>query len=146
MTHLHYDHCSYVELFPRATVVANRKGFLEAFPRVPREVLEPLMPDWPARLHLARDEEEIAPGLAVMWAGGHSACSQVIFVQTKAGRVAVCGDVVFYYANLEENRPIGWANLDEVRSAMERIRARADLILPAHDPAILDRHPTGRIG
>lgn len=146
LTHLHYDHCSYVSLFPNARVVANRRGFLAAFPHVPREILEPLMPDWPHRLHLAEDEEELAPGLSVLWTGGHSLCSQVIFVDTTVGRVAICGDVVFYYENLEADRPIGWADPKELRPIMNRIRQEADLILPGHDPAILVRHPSRRIG
>lgn len=146
LTHLHYDHCSYVELFPNATVVANRKGFLGSFPHVAKEILEPLMPDWPRRLRLAEDEETIAPGLSVMWTGGHSPCTQVIFVDTAAGRVCICGDAVYYYANLEQNRPIGWADPKETAPILDKIRQRCDLILPGHDPAILERHPGGRIG
>lgn len=145
ITHLHYDHCGFVELFPRARVVINRKGFLDAFPRVPKETMAPLMDDWPKRLWLAADDERILPGLRVKWVGGHSMCSQATIVETEKGKVALAGDAAYLFANLEEDRPIGWAPEEETRAALARLRESADLILPGHDPLILERYPDGVI-
>jgi len=145
LTHLHGDHCDFVELFPNARVVINRKGFLENFPGVPKTVLAPLMPDWPQRLHLAADEDEIHPGLSVRWVGAHSPESQLILVETEKGRACLTGDVCYLYANIEEDRPIGWIPEEEGRRALDLIRRNCDYVLPGHDPRILERYPGGRV-
>jgi glyoxylase-like metal-dependent hydrolase (beta-lactamase superfamily II) len=143
LTHLHYDHVAFVELVPNATVVINRKGFLDAFPNVCKDILAPLMSDWPKRLHLAEDEEEILPDLRVKWVGGHSTCSQATLVRTEKGVAAIAGDAAYLFANLEEDRPIGWAPEANTRRALEILRAHADFVLPGHDPLILERYPGG---
>jgi glyoxylase-like metal-dependent hydrolase (beta-lactamase superfamily II) len=145
LTHLHYDHCGFVELFPKAEIVINRKGFLDAFPNVPKEILEPLMNDWPKRLRLAEDEEKLLPGLRAKWIGGHSPCSQATVVDTEKGTFALAGDSAYLFANLEEDRPIGWIPEEEGRAALKRLRASADTVLPGHDPLILERYPDGVI-
>ena len=145
LTHLHGDHCEFSGLFPNARVVINRRGFLDNFPRVPKSILEPLMPDWPTRLHLAEDEEEILPGLQVRWVGAHSPECQLILVQTENGRAVITGDVCYLYANHEEDRPIGWIPEEEGRRALRKIRESGEIILPGHDPLILERYPGGMI-
>ena len=50
------------------------------------------------------------------------------------------------YKNIEENIPIGLIqNLEEVLSAMERIKKNGGIIIPSHDPEILKRFPGGKI-
>lgn len=144
LTHFHYDHCGYVELFRNATVVYSRNGFLDGFPRsVPKAVIAPLMEDWPKRLRLTEDREEVLPGVTLHRVGGHSYDSHIIYVDTARGKAAICGDNVYMYANIEENRPIGWADPKETLPILEAIRKEADLILPGHDPRVFERYPGG---
>ena len=71
-------------------------------------------------------------------------CSQVISVETEKGKAILTGDVVFLYENIEKNIPVGLSyNLIECLDAMERIRKEADIILPGHDPKILEKFPGG---
>ena len=149
LTHLHYDHVSNLHLFPNARIVVNKRGWEEANRRkatwVPGEVLFPLREEWNDRLTLVEDEEVLS-GIRTFWMGGHTPCSQAVVVQTDLGRAAVAGDVVSLYANLDLNIPVGVAeSFEECLAAMARVRRESDIILPGHDPDVLNRFPGGVI-
>ena len=147
VTHLHPDHYERYDLFINARLVVNRKGFLQNLLNIKKDVMKALVANWPNSLHLAKDEEEILPGIRVFWVGGHSICSQAIAIETNLGRAVITGDVVFKYRNIEENIPIGLPySTEQCIAAMERIRREADIVLPGHDPEILKRYPRGIIG
>lgn len=137
ITHTHYDHASLIDIFPNATIVLTRRtydagsGSLDSFSST-----------WRQRARIVADDEEFVPGISLFWVGGHSPCSQAMRVQTADGIAIICGDTVFLYRNIEENRPIGAAHsIDECYTAMERIRREADIVLPGHDPEVLKRYP-----
>lgn len=155
LTHLHYDHCSNVRLFPNARYVVSRTGFhLTLDPPhpalcpdliFPRDVLAHLAGEARDRLVLADDEApEIVPGIGAFYVGGHTLCSQAITVQTQRGLAVFPGDTIFYYANLEQNHPVGLAvDLLQCYQAMDRIRSSGAMLVPPHDPALLLRFPDG---
>jgi len=154
LTHLHYDHFSNISLFPNAKIVVSRKGLSEAVaPKhpqiggaVPKDALCDLISRQLELVQLAGKEEEVLPGIRVFWIGGHTPADQAVSIQTSKGKAIITSDTVFLYRNIEENIPIGFFyNLEECYDAMERIRTEADIILPAHDPEVLTRHPSGRI-
>lgn len=152
-THLHYDHCTNYDLFPNATYVVNRQGFEEALrrletigPWIPGEVLFPFRDELSDRVLLVEDGE-VVPGIRTFWVGGHTPCSQAIAVKTSAGTAIITGDTVSVYENIEEDTPNGVReSTEECMAAMERIRREADIVLPSHDPKVLERHPGGVIG
>lgn len=149
LTHGHYDHTSNLDLFPQARILVNRRGWERALVQPgpwPGEVYFPLQREWSARLVLVEDEEPY-PGLRTFWVGGHTYCSQAIAVQTRLGTAVITGDVVSLFENLERDLPIGvYEDLAQIRAAMARIREVADVVIPSHDPALLERYPDGAIG
>jgi glyoxylase-like metal-dependent hydrolase (beta-lactamase superfamily II) len=157
ITHLHYDHCSNVALFPNAKFVVSRTGFhltldpphpsLAPDILFPRDVLAHLAGEARDRLLLVDDEApEIIPGIGAFYIGGHTLCSQALTVQTGAGVAVFPGDTVFYYENLDADHPVGLAvDVVQCYQAMERIRQEADLLVPPHDPSLLLKHPDGVI-
>ena len=143
LTHLHGDHAHNFYLFENAKLVASRRGIVDGFPRsLPKVLLEPLIPGWPDSLVLTEDEE-VLPGIRCFWVGAHSACSQGIAVDTARGRFVLAGDAAYLFANVEENRAIGWADADDSLAALEKLRAAGDVVLPGHDPLIMQRYPGG---
>ncbi len=87
---------------------------------------------------------EIIPGIGAFYIGGHTMCSNAFTVQTKDGLAAFPGDTIFYYENLEKNHPVGLAvDIMECYQAMERVREVADIVVPPHDPLLLERYPDG---
>jgi N-acyl homoserine lactone hydrolase len=156
LTHLHYDHCSNVRLFPNAKYVVNKRGWLQTMacdipemrphPVFPRDVIGYLSGEARDRLILAEEDQEIIPGISCFYTGGHTLCGQAVKVRTKSGNVILAGDVAFLYGNFERNHPVGLiTNVQECYQAMNRIRREADIIIPGHDPEILSRYPGGYI-
>ena len=153
LTHCHYDHCSRLDLFPKATVVvpsrawevwhveANGADYLHEGFLAEIEALHSQ-----GRLLLAGDEQVVVPGIGVRWVGGHCPCSQFVYVNTLGGVAVITGDAVQLYDNLTQNDPIGiWMNLEECREAIDVAR-EADVLVAGHDPAVMDRFPDGVIG
>jgi N-acyl homoserine lactone hydrolase len=156
LTHLHYDHCSNVKLFPNARYVVSRRGWQQTMdckipemlphPVFPQDILSFLAGEARDRVVLAEDDQEIIPGISCFYTGGHTLCGQAVKVQTPSGTAILAGDVAFLYGNFERNHPIGLVtNVQECYQAMARIREEADLIIPGHDPEILARYPDGVI-
>lgn len=153
LTHLHYDHVSNVDIFANARLVVDASGYREALRRldlglcwVPGEVIFPMRDQWQDRLILA-DDAEILPGIRAIHFGGHTPCSMGVSVQTATGTAIITGDVVSLYENIERDIPIGvLESREEVMAAMERIRREADIVLPSHDPRVLERFEGGVIG
>jgi glyoxylase-like metal-dependent hydrolase (beta-lactamase superfamily II) len=157
LTHLHYDHCSNVAAFPNAKIVVSRTGWhltldpphpgMTPDPLFPRRVLAYLAGEARDRLILADDEApEIVPGIGAFYIGGHTMCSQAITVQTEQGVAVFPGDTIFYYENLERDHPVGLAmDIGECFQAMARVRQVADILVPSHDPMLLQKYPDGVI-
>ena len=144
VTHLHPDHYEQFDLFPNATLVANGDGFRQSLAGIRPNVMRALAARWPESLRLVGDEE-VLPGIRTAWLGCHSPCSQAVVVDTPVGAAVLCGDVAYLYRNIEQSRPIGWADVAEWHAAMGRACAAGDILLPGHDPLILERFGNGVI-
>ena len=151
VTHLHADHYDYFDAFPNARLVVNRTEYEENSRQGPegRDCLAPdvrnALKARPDALQLVGDEE-IVPGVRVLPLGCHTTGSQGVLVRTHKGPVVITGDVVYKYENIEKDRPTRSPDDRLCREAMARIRSLADIILPAHDPLVLERWPGGIIG
>ncbi len=154
LTHLHWDHCANTKLFTNAKIVVSRRGLASVVtPRhwglVPdglflRDVISHIVGEAWNRVILADDEFDVVPGIRTFWVGGHTECSQAVAVETAKGTAVFGGDTVFMYENIESDIPVAYTgNLAECYLAMERIRREADIVLPNHDPRVLERHPGG---
>jgi glyoxylase-like metal-dependent hydrolase (beta-lactamase superfamily II) len=81
----------------------------------------------------------IAPGLTAVDLGGHTPGSQGVLVETARGRCLIAGDAVPTYENLRDDVPTGWyVDLRRTHATMRRIRELQAVVLPSHDPAVLD--------
>ncbi len=143
ITHLHFDHVDGLTDLTNAKVYVGKKewelgsawghgGIVAAFNRNPQ---------WKRRLVLVEDQQ-ILPGIESFWIGGHTLGSTAYAVNTAHGKVALTGDTVSLLANIEKNIPVGVCmNQEECAAGMKKIRERADIVLPSHDPDTLDRWP-----
>ena len=152
LTHCHYDHCSNLTLFPNARAVIPQTAW-QAWHADPQRAVYlhagflGFLEDLHAQDRLVLcDEGEILPGIGVRRVGGHSVCSQFIYVNTARGLVALTGDTVQMYANLEQDDPIHILDDEaEARAALQTARTTADLVIPGHDPRVLEVYPGGII-
>ena len=100
-----------------------------------------------SRLELIDGEARINKHVSVALLGGHSPGSQVVLVDTDAGRVCLAGDLAYYYRNLELTWPGGvFFDLPAVMRAFRWMRNNADIIVPQHDWKFFENYPDGFVG
>jgi glyoxylase-like metal-dependent hydrolase (beta-lactamase superfamily II) len=88
---------------------------------------------------------ELAPGITLHPAPGHSVGLQFVRVHTRRGWVVVASDVTHFYENMESGRPFSTAvNVGDMLEAFSTLAAQApayDHIVPGHDPQVMARYP-----
>jgi glyoxylase-like metal-dependent hydrolase (beta-lactamase superfamily II) len=156
LTHLHFDHCENLALFPNARIILNELEWRfvttpqggpaltrAAFPRGP---LAYLIDEAWERFEVVNGTAEIAPGVTAIWTGGHTPGHQIVTVSTDDGLVILAGDEIATLDNLDLDIPIGgYHDLDRLVASMRLIRSLAGIVLPAHEPTLAERHPHGVI-
>ncbi len=143
-----------LHLFTSARIVISRRGWVhfhtmhehahdKRWRKFPQSTLINLLTDGWDRVVLLDDEDSVAPGLRTWWAGSHHRESIAVEFDTSEGVVTVT-DAFFYLDNLKERLPIGLCeSLEESDSAMRRIDATADFVIPIHEPVVFDLYPRG---
>jgi len=157
LTHLHWDHAGNLSPWAQATfwlqadelewaegrvsVEQPRRGglYLEDIRAVSGLV-------GAGRVQLVDGRAEVAPGIVLHRGGAHTTAIQWVEVRTgrTPGTIVLASDNAYLYENLEEHVPIGAsrdarANLAELDRMLE-LASRTDLVVPGHDPQILERH------
>jgi glyoxylase-like metal-dependent hydrolase (beta-lactamase superfamily II) len=154
LTHFHYDHIGGTALFPNATFYIQRDemafytgpgGSLPVIREsihVP-DVLALVQLNYAGRVKFVDGDAEIVPGVSAHKASGHTPGMQFVSLQTSRGRGVLTSDASHYYANLEEGNVFNtFVDLAGVLRAHQRIReiaASPALIVPGHDPLVLER-------
>lgn len=155
VTHLHADHVANALQFPKARFLISREGWdrfntlqnrqpeMVADPAFPSGVVEAFQNGFKGRLDVMPDGHTDY-GIGIKHIGGHTAESTAFTVTTRSGEVVIPGDTVWTYKNLDENIPVGsCVDLLECYEAMDWVRSSGDIVLPSHDPLVLDRYPNG---
>lgn len=149
ITHLHFDHVDGLDAFTNAKVHIGKREWELATANDCKgswghgRILFMLrdQPEWNRRLVLVEDQE-ILPGIESFFVGGHTLGSMAYRVNTTHGRVVLTGDTVSLLANIEKDIPVGVRmDLEQCRAGMKKIREKADIVLPSHDPGTSDRWP-----
>ncbi len=154
LSHFHYDHVGNYALFPRATFYVQdsemafytgRNASRAAFRRSVEvdDVCALVRLNYEGRLAFVDGAREVIPGVSVHHVGGHTAGMQVVTVAHGRGQAVVASDASHYYRNFEASIPFNTLHdLPGMYAAFDRLRALAsspDLILPGHDPLVLER-------
>jgi len=149
LTHLHFDHSGNNGLFPNAEFYVQDVELRYAFAPLPDELtpyFSPLIGEkpsfWGTSFRRINGDREICDGVQVMLTPGHTPGGQTVLVNTSGGTYALAGDNVFFYENVEENIPPGhiYSRADWFYS-MERVKSRADHIVPSHDMLVFRKKP-----
>ena len=92
-------------------------------------------------MDLVDGDVELYPGLQLLKAGGHTPGSQMVALDTAAGKAVLCGDIAYTFKNIRDRIPVGWYyNLGDTVIALDRAlstAARPDLAFPNHDVEIM---------
>jgi glyoxylase-like metal-dependent hydrolase (beta-lactamase superfamily II) len=154
VSHFHYDHVGNYALFPNATFYVQdsemafytgRNAPLGAFRHSieVEDVCALVRLNYEGRLSFVDGSREIVPGVSVHHVGGHTAGMQIVTVAHARGQAVVASDASHYYRNFEERIPFNTLqDLPRMYAAFAKIRELAsapDLVLPGHDPLVLER-------
>lgn len=161
-THLHFDHGSNLELFPRACVVLQREELLHAVDPSPtqriyyrRDALAELIGrKRPTGLRLVDGDTHLLDGLLLLKVPSHTPGFQVPLVTTERGIVALASDLGEHYRNWFPADPranhapmrylsdtflpntIRTESERDYVDAMRRVIAGSDIVVPSHDSRI----------
>lgn len=161
LTHLHYDHIGGFAQFPRATFhlqdaemsyatgrYMTHRTFSHAFTLSHITAVVGLV--FAQRVVFHDGDDELAPGITVHHVGGHTMGLQVVRVHTGGGWLVLASDASHYYEHLERGRPYTTVfHVGDMLEGHRRCRALADapwMIIPGHDPLVLERHPPANAG
>jgi len=155
-SHLHWDHCYNHELFTNARFLVQRTElqfaaapfpiFVNAY-EAPTGGMTP--PYSETKFEVLDGDLDLADGLKVVFAPGHTPGMQCILVNTAKGVYYIAGDNVGLYEALEGDRfgrpipGINFIDLAQYYRTMREMLTMTDNILPGHDFKVLDRKKYG---
>ncbi len=152
-THLHWDHAFNGQLFKNAQFFVQKRELAFAAAPIPTQVrgyqspATGMVPPYLGIKYTVLDgDAEIAPGVGVILTPGHSQGSQCVTVETRQGTYILANDTVPLYDNWEGSPPYVahipntiHVNLDEYFASFDKIERIGGIVLPGHDPRVLER-------
>lgn len=159
LTHLHYDHVGNFYRFPVAEFHLQEPELHYAVGRHMRysvlarafevdDVVGIVRLNYARRVRLHNGEVQLAPGITLHPAPGHSAGLQFVRVNTRRGAVVLASDVTHFYENFESGRPFTTVfSVADMLESFDRLIAAAPSpahIVPGHDPLVMQRYPAPR--
>jgi len=156
LTHLHYDHAGNLGAFPNAvfhlqeTEMSYATGRYMSHFRLAQafdveNVVSIVRGNFDGRVRFHDGTSEIAPGVAVHRVGGHTAGLQIVRINTSRGWIVLASDAAHLSANLTKRNPfpivLHLGETLEGYKLCESLADRPDMIIPGHDPAVMDLWP-----
>jgi N-acyl homoserine lactone hydrolase len=153
MTHLHWDHCHNTEFFPNARMLVQKREIQYAIAPLPihamayESLIAKMRPPWIKsieQIEIIEGDLEIVPGVSVVTLPGHTKGIQGVLVETQKGRHLIAGDTCPSEENWRGNQqmkhiPPGiHVDLEECFKTFEKMEKIADVIIPGHDPCVMN--------
>lgn len=161
VTHMHFDHAGGIGHFPNATFHLQDAEMAFATGRYMTHqhcnhpfgaevVCGMVRAVFAGRVAFHDGDDEIAPNVTVHRVGGHSAGLQVVRVLTRQGWLVLASDASHLYENIRDDNPFPLichlGDMHEAFRTMRRLATTPDLIIPGHDPLVMQRFPALRPG
>lgn len=138
LTHLHWDHCCNVDLFPHAEFILTDVEWRYGTSVDPDEApfvyggYLPQLRTFRKRL-IKSDGEEIAPGITAMILPGHTPGGLGLLLDMGVERWCIAGDSVKNLGELENGSVPGNPDPKASARSISRIRKCCSRVLPGHD-------------
>lgn len=158
ITHIHWDHASGMELFPKARFYLQEREFAfwlrnpiakrPCFAHVSDERTNTFIASLEGtdRLQLLDGDTEILPGIECLFSPGHTPGLQSVAVNVKEGTAILGSDCGHLFRNYTEDWPtVLITDLVAWMETYDRLRARASsskLLFPGHDPLMTEGYPS----
>jgi glyoxylase-like metal-dependent hydrolase (beta-lactamase superfamily II) len=151
LTHLHWDHASNIDLFPKARFIVQREELrYAAAPLEPHRWAYDLYPALSIknkRFEVIDGDAQIAEGVSVHLTPGHSPGLQGVSVRTTKKIYFIAGDSVPLMEMWNARKIYGvshWpgalhVDLEIYMKSLKRIESLGDAILPGHDTCVFEQ-------
>jgi len=157
VTHIHFDHVSGIQLFPKADIyiqekefnfwvknpIAQRAPFLFVTDSVANRYLA--RQEGKKRLRLIRGDKKILPGIELLLAPGHTVGLQAVAVHTAKGEAIVGSDLAHTFASYQTDIPSAIiTDLVVWMKSFDKAKAKAsspELLFPGHDLGLMEHYP-----
>ena len=143
LSHLHFDHCLNIDLFPTAAVYVSRAEWDYAAAPNPKDLFIP----WMIRekleeydLNLIEGEGSLCEGIRYFPTPGHTPGSYSLVLETETGPAVLAGDAVKYVKEIltgVSDMPFG--TVEDSRKSISRVTDLAERIVPGHFPELVKR-------
>jgi N-acyl homoserine lactone hydrolase len=143
ISHLHWDHCSGNDLFPKAEFIVQKKELESAKNPIPLFApiyVKKFIEGFPYTI--VDGDKEIVKGVSVILTPGHSEGLQGVLVEAQSNRYFLAGDNISLFESLQFNPywPTGlYVNLRECYASYEKIAKLNAIILPGHDMKVFEK-------
>ncbi len=152
-THLHWDHCSNLNLFENAELIVSKaeldfaKDPIPTYYKAYEHPILGLQPPFEGRdFTEIEGEYKYNEDITIFPTPGHSVGHQSVSVKGVDDNYIITGDAVYSYKNLKGNpeihskfTPLGrYVNIIGVWNSMEEITKRGGIILPGHDMSVFE--------
>lgn len=157
VSHMHFDHAGTLGDFPNARfhlqeaemAYATGKCMCDEAMQAPftaDHVCDMVRNIYSGRVQFHNGDGEVAPGVTVHHAPGHSKGLQCVRVMTANGPVVVAADAAHYYENYEQRKPFFiTVDVEATLRTYDKLTELADgnmaNVIPGHDPLVLERYP-----
>lgn len=157
VTHVHFDHISGIQLFPKADIYLQEKEFNfwvkdPVAQRAPFLFLtDPVANRYLARqkgkrrLHLIRGDKKIFPGIELLLTPGHTIGLQAVAVNTAQGTAIVGSDLAHTFSNYKTEIPSAIiTDMIVWMKSYDKVKAKVSspgLLFPGHDLALMEKYP-----
>ncbi|MEJ6394799.1 N-acyl homoserine lactonase family protein [Gymnodinialimonas sp. 2305UL16-5] len=158
ITHLHYDHAGGLHLFPNAQIHLQAAemayatgpcmchGTLQA-PFTADHICEAVRRVYSGKVIFHDGDAQVAEGVTVHRIGGHSRGLQAVRVLTQAGYLMLASDAAHFYENFQARKPfpivVDLQDMLDGFETLDRLATRPALIVPGHDPLVMQHFPEG---
>ncbi|HRK19390.1 MAG TPA: N-acyl homoserine lactonase family protein [Hyphomicrobiaceae bacterium] len=156
VSHLHYDHAGTFDRFPAADfhLQEAEMAYATGACMCDEALRKPFTADhvctlvkkvYSGRVKFHDGDGQVAPGVTVHKAGGHSMGLQCVRVKTQSGHVVLASDATHLYENFEKRKPFSiTVNVAETLKSytkLEQLATSRAHVVPGHDPMVLERYP-----
>lgn len=149
ISHLHFDHCSNLDLIPNAEVYINKKEldfFYSKDSLSDLDIFRPLDGYLNNRKLVSFDKEQnLSQNVLIKFTYGHTAGHSSLTFREEAKNVIFAGDALKTASQYlgKSGKKENYHNLEEMLLSRNSIITEYDVIMPGHDSIIVDRkaHP-----